>query len=95
MANDWHAALLPVYLAAKYRPYGVYKAARSILAIHNLRHQVGVCTWTLSDGMLSNMNWTQNPWSHVFWSSCGTEDPQLWVAGRQQHCAPVLAWRPC
>ena len=40
VANDWHAALLPVYLAAKYRTYGVYKAARSILAIHNLRHQV-------------------------------------------------------
>ncbi len=41
VANDWHASLLPVYLAAKYRPYGVYRNARSILAIHNLRHQVG------------------------------------------------------
>ncbi len=40
VANDWHAALVPVYLAAKYRPYGVYKEARSVLAIHNLRHQV-------------------------------------------------------
>lgn len=39
VANDWHASLLPVYLAAKYRPYGVYRNARSILAIHNLRHQ--------------------------------------------------------
>ena len=27
-------------LAAKYRPYGVYKDARSILIIHNLAHQV-------------------------------------------------------
>ncbi len=42
MANDWHAALVPVYLAAKYRPHGVYTKARSILAIHNLRHQVSV-----------------------------------------------------
>lgn len=40
VANDWHAALVPVYLAAKYRPHGVYKKARSILAIHNLQHQV-------------------------------------------------------
>ncbi|KAG1679851.1 hypothetical protein FOA52_012765 [Chlamydomonas sp. UWO 241] len=39
MANDWHTALVPVYLAAKYRPHGVYAKARSILAIHNLCHQ--------------------------------------------------------
>lgn len=39
VANDWHAALVPVYLASKYRPNGVYNNARSIIAIHNLRHQ--------------------------------------------------------
>ncbi|CAL5223380.1 g5887 [Coccomyxa viridis] len=39
IANDWHAAMVPVYLAAKYRPGGVYQDARAILAIHNLRHQ--------------------------------------------------------
>ncbi|CAG9461329.1 unnamed protein product [Pedinophyceae sp. YPF-701] len=39
VANDWHAAMVPVYLAAKYRAHGVYQSARSILAIHNLRHQ--------------------------------------------------------
>ncbi|KAG7974281.1 hypothetical protein I3843_06G041100 [Carya illinoinensis] len=39
LANDWHASLVPVLLAAKYRPYGVYKDARSILVIHNLSHQ--------------------------------------------------------
>ncbi len=39
IANDWHASLVPVYLVAKYRPAGVYADARSILAIHNLRHQ--------------------------------------------------------
>lgn len=42
IANDWHAALVPVYLAAKYRAHGVYKHARSVMAIHNLRHQVGM-----------------------------------------------------
>jgi hypothetical protein len=41
MANDWHASMVPVYLAAKYRAHGVYKNARSVMAIHNLRHQVG------------------------------------------------------
>lgn len=27
-------------LAAKYRPQGIYKDARSIVVIHNLKHQV-------------------------------------------------------
>ncbi|KAK6135229.1 hypothetical protein DH2020_031037 [Rehmannia glutinosa] len=39
LANDWHAGLVPVLLAAKYRPYGVYKDARSIVVIHNIAHQ--------------------------------------------------------
>ena len=40
IANDWHASMVPVYLAAKYRAGGVYQSARAVLAIHNLRHQV-------------------------------------------------------
>ncbi|KAJ7959356.1 Starch synthase, chloroplastic/amyloplastic [Quillaja saponaria] len=39
LVNDWHASLVPVLLASKYRPYGVYKDARCILVIHNLAHQ--------------------------------------------------------
>ncbi|KAF5182371.1 Glycogen synthase, partial [Thalictrum thalictroides] len=39
LVNDWHAGLVPVLLAAKYRSHGVYKDARSILVIHNLAHQ--------------------------------------------------------
>ncbi|KAL5719118.1 starch synthase [Ranunculus cassubicifolius] len=39
LVNDWHAGLVPVLLAAKYRTHGVYKDARSILVIHNLAHQ--------------------------------------------------------
>ena len=39
VANDWHTAMVPVYLAGKFRPHGVYKNARSCLAIHNLSHQ--------------------------------------------------------
>ena len=40
VANDWHASLVPVYLAAKFRAGGTFLGARSVLAIHNLRHQV-------------------------------------------------------
>lgn len=39
LVNDWHASLVPVLLAAKYRPHGVYKDARTVLVIHNLAHQ--------------------------------------------------------
>ncbi|XP_030549083.1 soluble starch synthase 1, chloroplastic/amyloplastic [Rhodamnia argentea] len=39
LVNDWHASLVPVLLAAKYHPFGVYKDARSVLIIHNIAHQ--------------------------------------------------------
>ncbi|KAI9073258.1 hypothetical protein K1719_044780 [Acacia pycnantha] len=39
LVNDWHASLVPVLLAAKYRPHGVYKDSRCILVIHNIAHQ--------------------------------------------------------
>ena len=39
VANDWHAAMVPVYLASRFRPHGVYRGARTVAAIHNLIHQ--------------------------------------------------------
>nr|XP_009395950.2 PREDICTED: granule-bound starch synthase 2, chloroplastic/amyloplastic [Musa acuminata subsp. malaccensis] len=39
IANDWHTALLPVYLKAYYRDKGLMKYARSVLVIHNIAHQ--------------------------------------------------------
>ncbi|KAG6656350.1 hypothetical protein I3843_04G016400 [Carya illinoinensis] len=39
IANDWHTALLPVYLKAYYRDNGLMKYTRSILVIHNIAHQ--------------------------------------------------------
>ncbi|KAK9830206.1 hypothetical protein WJX72_010297 [[Myrmecia] bisecta] len=58
IANDWHASLVPVYLAAKYRPHGVYLPARSVLAIHNLRHQ-GVFPPSTFWGLGLPGNWYQ------------------------------------
>jgi len=40
IANDWHTALLPVYLKAYFRDNGLMKYTRSILVIHNIAHQV-------------------------------------------------------
>jgi starch synthase len=39
IANDWHTALLPVYLQAHYRDYNQLTFARSMLVIHNIAHQ--------------------------------------------------------
>ncbi|XP_039016995.1 granule-bound starch synthase 2, chloroplastic/amyloplastic-like [Hibiscus syriacus] len=39
IANDWHTALLPVYLKAYYRYNGLMSFTRSILVIHNIAHQ--------------------------------------------------------
>ncbi|XVE83771.1 hypothetical protein DITRI_Ditri16bG0113200 [Diplodiscus trichospermus] len=39
IANDWHTALLPVYLKAYYRDKGLMSFTRSVLVIHNIAHQ--------------------------------------------------------
>ncbi|KAI3748023.1 hypothetical protein L6452_10836 [Arctium lappa] len=39
IANDWHTALLPVYLKAYYHEHGLMRYARSVLVIHNIAHQ--------------------------------------------------------
>ncbi|GAB4827319.1 Sucrose synthase [Ancistrocladus abbreviatus] len=39
IANDWHTALLPVYLKAYYHDHGLMKFTRSVLVIHNIAHQ--------------------------------------------------------
>eukprot|EP00898_Chlorokybus_atmophyticus_P003706 jgi/Chlat1/4336/Chrsp29S04501 len=39
IANDWHTALLPVYLQAYYRDHGLFYYARAVLIIHNIAHQ--------------------------------------------------------
>ncbi|XP_031396234.1 granule-bound starch synthase 2, chloroplastic/amyloplastic-like [Punica granatum] len=39
IANDWHTALLPVYLKAHYRDNSLMKFTRSVLVIHNIAHQ--------------------------------------------------------
>ncbi|KAI3799141.1 hypothetical protein L1987_34431 [Smallanthus sonchifolius] len=39
IANDWHTALLPVYLKAYYHEHGLMQYARSVLVVHNIAHQ--------------------------------------------------------
>ncbi|KAG8381133.1 hypothetical protein BUALT_Bualt06G0090700 [Buddleja alternifolia] len=70
LANDWHAGLVPVLLAAKYRPYGVYKDARSIVVIHNLAHQgvesaVTYKNFGLPDGWYKALEWVFPTWART------------------------------
>ncbi|MBA2321003.1 MAG: glycogen synthase [Deltaproteobacteria bacterium] len=37
--HDWHAALLPIYLDALYRPVGLFPRAATVLTLHNPAHQ--------------------------------------------------------
>lgn len=39
IANDWHTALLPVFLQAHYRDYNQMTYARCVFVIHNIAHQ--------------------------------------------------------
>ncbi|KAG1671774.1 hypothetical protein FOA52_000151 [Chlamydomonas sp. UWO 241] len=39
IANDWHVAMLPVYLQAHYREYGQMTYSRAVFVIHNIAHQ--------------------------------------------------------
>ncbi len=37
--NDWHTALVPVYLNAFYREHALYRTMKSVLSIHNIAFQ--------------------------------------------------------
>mmetsp|Transcript_22695 Transcript_22695/g.67572 ORF Transcript_22695/g.67572 Transcript_22695/m.67572 type:complete len:435 (-) Transcript_22695:1346-2650(-) len=39
IANDWHTAMLPVYLQAHYRDYNQMTYSRAVFVIHNMAHQ--------------------------------------------------------
>ncbi|KAK9834131.1 hypothetical protein WJX81_000869 [Elliptochloris bilobata] len=70
VSNDWHAALVPSYLAAKYRRNGVYLKTRCIFAIHNLSHQ-GVepaATFPnlgLPDDWYEHLSWEYPSWASI------------------------------
>ncbi|GAB4858494.1 Pentafunctional AROM polypeptide [Ancistrocladus abbreviatus] len=75
LVNDWHAGLVPVLLAAKYRPYGVYKDARCILIIHNISHQ-GVEPAVTYDNLGLPRDWYGTmEWVFPTWARTHALDP--------------------
>lgn len=55
---------MPIYLAANYRPHGVYSKARSIVALHNLRHQGVFPPASFADLGLPDSWWGAVDWQY-------------------------------
>lgn len=53
-ANDWHTAMIPVYLKSNYKYDDFYKNTKSVYTIHNLAYQ-GSCEPKIID--FANMRW--------------------------------------
>ncbi|BDA44490.1 Soluble starch synthase 1, chloroplastic/amyloplastic [Coccomyxa sp. Obi] len=70
VANDWHAGLVPSYIAGRYRRAGVYKDARCIFAIHNLSHQgvepaASFGNFGLPDDWYDPLSWEYPSWASI------------------------------
>ncbi|XP_078431341.1 glycogen/starch synthase, ADP-glucose type [Wolffia australiana] len=75
LVNDWHAALVPVLLSAKYRPYGIYKDSRTVLAIHNLAHQGVEPSTTFANLGLPSEWYDALEWVYPTWLRAHALDP--------------------
>ncbi|CAJ2665674.1 unnamed protein product [Trifolium pratense] len=77
IANDWHTALLPVYLKAYYRDNGLMNYTRSVLVIHNIAHQ--------GRGPLEDFNYVDLPGNYVdlfkMYDPVGGEHFNIFAAG--------------
>ena len=55
-ANDWHTAMLPVYIKSNYKFDEFYKNTKTVFSIHNLAYQ-GSCDKSIID--FANMRWDE------------------------------------
>ncbi len=73
-ANDWHTAMLPVYLKTNYKYDEFYKNTKSVFTIHNLAYQ-GSCDKAVID--FANMRW-----DNVWYDNCVEHYGKVnWVKG--------------
>ncbi|CAI0453326.1 unnamed protein product [Linum tenue] len=77
IANDWHTALLPVYLKAYYRDNGLMQFTRSVLVIHNIAHQ--------GRGPVEEFRYVDLPGNYIdlfkFYDPVGGEHFNIFAAG--------------
>lgn len=73
-ANDWHTAMLPIYLKTNYKYDEFYKDTKSVFTIHNLAYQ-GSCDKAIID--FANMRW-----DNVWYDNCVEHYGRVnWVKG--------------
>ena len=73
-ANDWHTAMLPIYLKTNYKYDEFYKDTKSVFTIHNLAYQ-GSCDKAIID--FANMRW-----DNVWYDNCVEHYGKVnWVKG--------------
>ena len=73
-ANDWHTAMLPIYLKTNYKFDEFYKDTKSVFTIHNLAYQ-GSCDKAIID--FANMRW-----DNVWYDNCVEHYGKVnWVKG--------------
>ncbi len=81
-ANDWHSAMIPVYLKSNYKFDEFYKDTKSIFTIHNLAYQ-GTCDKSIID--FANMRW-----DNVYKDNCLEHFGKVnWVKGAL-YCADKI-----
>lgn len=73
-ANDWHTAMLPIYLKTNYKYDEFYKSTKTMFTIHNLAYQ-GSCDKAIID--FANMRW-----DNVWYDNCVEHYGRVnWVKG--------------
>lgn len=64
-ANDWHTALIPVFLREQYQAMESYRNIRTVFTIHNLKFQ-GIC-WKFFLGDLLGLDQCKNAADQLQW----------------------------
>ncbi len=64
-ANDWHTALIPLFLREQYMAMEPYRAIRTVFTIHNLKYQ-GIC-WKFCLGDLLGLQNCKNAADQLRW----------------------------
>jgi len=86
-ANDWHTAMLPVYLKSNYKYDDFYKNTKCVFSIHNLAYQ-GACDNAIID--FANMRW-----DNVYHENCLEHYGKVnWVKGAIYTCDKILTVSP-
>lgn len=86
-ANDWHTAMIPVYLKSNYKFDEFYKNTKSIFSIHNLAYQ-GSCDKSVID--FANMRWDE-----VYNDNCVEHYGRVnWVKGAIYKADKILTVSP-